>query len=128
LFQELTQLGVTSSYPKVDTNTMALEYYKVDALHSLCPGFQGILEPPKGSQKTPSKKIDLLIVPGVVFDQLGYRIGYGMGCYDRMLSTCPAKRIGLAYEFQRVQTLPHSKSDVPMDVIVTEKQTYRMHE
>ena len=68
--------------------------------------------------------IDVHIVPGVVFDEQGWRIGLGYGYYDRFLkSIAPsAAKIGLAYEFQVVKTLPHEPWDVCMDYIVTENR------
>jgi 5-formyltetrahydrofolate cyclo-ligase len=72
--------------------------------------------------------MDLLIVPLACFDKHCNRIGMGAGYYDNTLAQIDRRapiKIGLAYEIQRVEsTLPQSW-DIPMDLVVTEKQIYR---
>jgi len=69
------------------------------------------------------KDVDLILVPGIVFDKKGYRIGYGKGYYDRWLEgTDIEKRIGLAYEVQIVSELPKGKYDLPVGKLITEKE------
>ncbi|MDO4481749.1 MAG: 5-formyltetrahydrofolate cyclo-ligase [Bacillota bacterium] len=66
--------------------------------------------------------IHTVIVPGVVFDRSGNRIGFGKGCYDRFLPRLPhAVKIGLCYDFQIVPSVPVSDTDIPMDFLLTEK-------
>lgn len=81
----------------------------------------GILEP-SGVNGIDKDKIDLVIVPGVVFDKEGYRIGYGKGCYDIFLEGMKSKKIGLAFDAQVVDALPTEKHDVRMDKTITEKR------
>jgi len=69
------------------------------------------------------KDVDLIFVPGIVFDSYGYRIGYGKGYYDRWLTgTDISKRIGLAYEVQLTDKIPSGKYDLPVGKILTEKR------
>ena len=74
--------------------------------------------------------LDLALFPLVAFDESGNRLGMGAGYYDRTFeavryrSAWPGpKRIGVAYEIQRVDTLPAATWDVPLDAIVTERAT-----
>ena len=53
----------------------------------------------------------------------GYRLGFGMGYYDRFLTQTRAFRLALSFELQLVSALEPEAHDVPMDAIVTEKQT-----
>ena len=63
----------------------------------------------------------VFLVPGVAFDARGVRLGRGVGWYDRALGRHPRGiRIGLAYEFQVVPSLPEAPWDVRMHAIVTE--------
>ena len=69
------------------------------------------------------KKIDCVIVPGVAFDVHGKRLGMGGGYYDRFLKlTENAKKISLAFDFQLVENVPTESHDMPVDIIITEKQ------
>ncbi|NLB89070.1 MAG: 5-formyltetrahydrofolate cyclo-ligase [Syntrophomonadaceae bacterium] len=72
------------------------------------------------------KKIDVVIVPGLVFDYKGYRLGYGKGYYDRFLKELQELRndvflCGVCYDFQIIDTIHPHERDVPVHWIVTEK-------
>jgi 5-formyltetrahydrofolate cyclo-ligase len=68
------------------------------------------------------RQIDLVLVPGLAFDRNGYRMGYGGGVYDRLLSRTPqARHIGLFFSQQFVHALPKESFDQKMDIVLTEK-------
>ena len=71
-----------------------------------------------------SSEIDLVIVPGVVFDVNMARYGRGLGYYDRFLSKLSGvKVIALAYDFQvSKKKLKLDDWDIKMDYIITEKR------
>ncbi len=82
----------------------------------------GIAEPnPELCQEADLSAIDLVIVPGTVFDQYENRIGYGKGCYDQFLVRLNpnAFKLGLAYDFQVLQCIPVYPTDIKMDKILT---------
>jgi len=82
----------------------------------------GISEPdPNRCKEADPNSIDLIIIPGSVFDQYENRIGYGQGCYDRFLSaqTHKAFKLALAYDFQVLPCIPAGPTDVKMDKILT---------
>lgn len=69
----------------------------------------------------------LTLVPGVAFDRKGYRIGYGKGYYDRFFHTFPVKhKIALAFDLQIIESVPSQEYDVPVDMILTEKELIRI--
>ena len=107
--------------PKVKNfDLLPIRIYSLDDLYV---GYAGIREP-KG--KVYDGKIDVVIVPGVAYDKYGYRLGYGKGYYDRFLPKVdPVIKIGLAFDFQILDKLPHDPHDVKMDYIVTPTKIYK---
>jgi 5-formyltetrahydrofolate cyclo-ligase len=98
-----------------------LEFRRVSDLDELEPGNFGIPEPSRDSAKVEIMDIDLVIIPGVAFDRFGRRLGYGGGYYDRVLFKIDNKRrIGLAYNFQVLDSIPVEASDEEVGLIVTE--------
>lgn len=79
---------------------------------------------PREIIKFPVEKIDLVIVPGVVFDNNLNRIGYGKGYYDRILSSVrpDVKKVAIAHDFQVLDSIPKGEHDIKMDMIITEKR------
>lgn len=78
----------------------------------------GIWEPdPQRATAIDPKSIDLVIVPGLAFDKAGNRLGYGKGCYDRFLPLLRPEvpKLALAYDFQFVDNIPCSTTDVKVD-------------
>jgi 5-formyltetrahydrofolate cyclo-ligase len=61
------------------------------------------------------------------FDELGFRLGYGSGYFDRTLAAImpPPLAIGAAFEILRVDSMHPQPHDIPMDFIVTEAGIYR---
>lgn len=94
----------------------------------LLPSSFGVPEPdPESWHLADPLTIDLVLIPGSVFDKEGGRIGYGKGCYDRFLPKLrpSVPKIALAYDFQLVPLVPTDDRDVPMDkiiIITTKKQ------
>jgi len=70
------------------------------------------------------KKNVLCIVPAVVFDRNGYRIGYGGGYYDRFFGQFRPASIGVAYHDFIVKNVPHGRYDISVDVVVSERGIY----
>jgi 5-formyltetrahydrofolate cyclo-ligase len=66
--------------------------------------------------------LDLILVPGVAFDRAGRRIGRGKGFYDRLLPQYRARRAGIGFDFQCLESLPAEAHDVRMDWLVTETE------
>ena len=94
----------------------------------LAPGYCSIPEPIvkiREKQMLSPDIIDIIFLPGSVFDERGGRMGYGGGYYDRFVSTkAPqALRVGLAYDLQLVKRAPLQAHDELLDFIVTETRT-----
>lgn len=94
------------------------------------PDAQGLPAPlPSSPEVTP----DAVFVPLVAFDGKGHRLGTGAGYYDRTLPGLRAQNekllaIGLAFAVQQERELPHEDTDVPLDVIITERGVHWFRE
>lgn len=97
---------------------------KITKLEDCFEKVYGIRQPEFNENDIVSKEdIDLIFVPGIVFDLNGYRIGYGKGYYDRWLEgTDILKRVGLAFEVQLTNKIPNGQYDLPVSKILTEKR------
>ena len=110
--------------PKVNMKSMNLILSKLENWDDLIPGAYNILEPKfKKIKEICLDSIDLIIVPGVGFDEKGHRIGHGKGFYDKLLKNSKkTTHIGLCFECQIINNVPTENHDIPVDKIVTEKR------
>ncbi len=120
LFDELISSGKELFLPKVVGER--IQACRVENPSWLSGGRFGIPEPEPCVPSQP-KDIDMVAVPGVAFDREGYRLGFGKGYYDRFLSQTEALKVGVLYSFQLVDFVPREPWDVPMDILITERET-----
>lgn len=112
---------MTVYFPRVrQAPPVGLEFVAVAKPQDMQPGPFGVLEPPADLPAVPLAQIPLLLVPGVVFDRQGHRIGWGQGYYDRILRGYSGVRVGFAYEFQVLEEIPYEPWDEAVDFLVTE--------
>ena len=104
------------------THRHSMEVRPYDGEDMMRRGRLGVPEPQTSTYRG---HIDLILVPGVVFDQHRHRIGRGGGYYDRFLrKQLTAKKVGVCYTFQlKKHTIPHSWRDQKLDRIITPQQT-----
>ncbi|MCX6792347.1 MAG: 5-formyltetrahydrofolate cyclo-ligase [Candidatus Gottesmanbacteria bacterium] len=111
--------GKTIVFPRVENGQLVL--HRIISVTDFTRGVYQILEPKKSTPIVDAASVDLFIVPGIVFDREGNRLGHGKGYYDRLLKGIDAPKIGLAYAMQMVAQVAHTSYDVPMTMVVTEK-------
>ncbi|MFH2020329.1 MAG: 5-formyltetrahydrofolate cyclo-ligase [archaeon] len=110
--------------PYVDNQEIVL--HELLDFSELEKGRLGILAPKKQFiRKFDSKNIDIIIMPGLMFDKKGHRIGFGESHYDKALSKTKAKKIAIAYDFQIVDYMPSVVHDIKADIIVTDTKTFK---
>lgn len=121
IIEELLRHQVKIVLPRVDKELHALRLYAVsDLTADVEPGVWGIREPIQSLEEIPPRELDYILIPGLAFDKERYRLGYGGGYYDRLLKNTNAVKIGVCYDFQRVEKVPTEVWDVPVDKIVTD--------
>jgi 5-formyltetrahydrofolate cyclo-ligase len=117
------QDGKTVVVPKVSWDQRRMLPVELTSLTSgLTTTGAGVREPVAGAP-IPLNLIDLVIVPGLGFTPKGYRIGRGMGFYDRFLAQAAyiGTACGLAFEEQVVSELPVQEHDVPLNMLATDR-------
>jgi len=95
------------------------------------PGEEGIPEPLLRAARTvPVREIDLVILPGLAFDDRGNRVGRGKAYYDIFLKEVPAgaARVALAFDQQVVKEIPPAVHDAQVGLVLTEKRAIRCDE
>lgn len=108
--------------PRVISKDEGMIIAQIKNFEELEPGAYGILEPRDNAFKVDETLIDVAYLPGLAFDKMGGRVGYGGGFYDRFLrkSRKDCKKIGLAYSFQVLEKVPMEKDDEYIDGIITD--------
>lgn len=120
LISDFLERKLALAVPKIMGKT-EMRAVSLDNLSDLEPDEMGILTP-KSSQAA-SDPFDIAITPGLGFTERGERLGYGRGYYDRWFSRNKVKtKIGIAFEIQIVDKLPLEKTDMPLDILVTEER------
>jgi len=119
------QANKSVAVPRVSWDQRRMLPVEISSLQTgLTTTGHGIRQPDDSTGKPiPLDMIDLVIVPGLGFTPTGYRIGRGMGFYDRFLAQPEFGGLscGLAFEEQLVPNLPILDHDVPLSMLVTEK-------
>jgi len=112
--------------PKTNKNDFSMKSYQINNLsENLENGAFGIMEPKEDCLEINKEQIDLVFVPGVAFDLAGNRLGHGLGYYDRFLEDFKGIKVGIAYDFQMVDSIKVKSHDVPMDYVITEKRVIK---
>jgi len=117
------QAGKTVVVPKVSWDQRRMLPVEISSLHDqMTSTGPGIREPVTG-HPMPVEFIDLVIVPGLGFTNNGFRIGRGMGFYDRFLaqSDFVGLSCGLAFEEQMLEQLPLLDHDIPLSMLATDR-------
>lgn len=115
------QQGKTMCVPKCIPQEKKLIFYRLDHFSQLEVVYSGLLEPkPEEATQIEKSHIDLLIVPGLLFDKKGFRVGFGGGYYDRFLTDFPNQTVSLMHSSQLVERVPSESFDIPVQQLITE--------
>ena len=124
---ELENIGLTCLLPRVIDEHSPLKYFFYSPNNSnLQKGYGGIMEPTGNEANYP----DIIITSCSAFNEMGYRVGYGGGFFDRTLSQLKQKKkiisILAAFENQKTTYQFQDSFDEKVDYICTENKTYRI--
>ena len=119
LIEGALRQGKTVALPRAVPGTRTMAWHAIGSLADTAPGFAGIPEPADDA----ATRIDaddadaraLALVPGLIFDLHGFRLGYGGGFYDTFLATFPGRSLGLIRERQLIDDLGKYGAREPFD-------------
>lgn len=122
IIEALWQQGKIVAVPKCHPKTREMTFYAIEGFYQLETVYMDLREPvPEMTELVEREAIDTMIVPGIVFDQKGFRIGYGGGYYDRYLTGYQGTLLALAFSEQLAEQVPIESHDVPVHRVLTEK-------
>jgi len=113
---------------KSDLTSNHMDHFIYEEINQLKNNKWGIPEPTKG-QKVNANQIDMVLVPLIVFDKNGHRIGYGKGYYDRFLEQCKKDciKVGLSLA-PPLDDIPYMETfDIPLDYCITPLSVYQFN-
>ncbi len=119
MIQKAKKLGKIIALPVCNARSCSITPCILEHNMLFRKGLYGIKEP-RLKKPVALDKLDLVVVPGVAFDKKGNRLGRGKGYYDRFLSLLPpdTPRIGLAYDFQILPSVPVTCTDQPVNRVI----------
>ncbi len=116
---------IAIGYPVSDFEKGTMTALQVDIDTAFHKTQHNVFEPERGIPMV-AEELELVIVPMVICDRLGYRVGYGKGFYDRFLADCNPGciKVGLSY-FEPVTAISDlHEFDIPLDICITPHNTY----
>lgn len=123
MIAEALALGKTIAAPQSDFEKQKMKAIQINSLGCLEEKKFGLLEP-RGGSEIPGEEFDLVILPGIAFDEQCKRLGYGKGFFDKFLrgTRKNAAKIGLAFECNIEKSIPSMSHDAKMNKIITEQR------
>ena len=116
ILEQAIRDGKRVAVPKVYGDEIRFIY--MDDLSLVETGYAGIPEP-VADEPVADDPTALVLMPGLVFDPQGHRIGYGGGFYDKFLENEPNHpTVALCYEFQMLPHLETEEHDIPVDCVI----------
>ncbi|MCA0986040.1 5-formyltetrahydrofolate cyclo-ligase [Guptibacillus algicola] len=123
IIEHAWSVGKKVAVPKCHPEDKTMTFRYLTSWNELETVYFGLQEPkPEVTEECSPEEIQLLIVPGLLFDERGYRIGFGGGYYDRFLQHYHNSTVSLAYDIQLVKELPVEPFDLPVGALITDKK------
>lgn len=118
--------GKKVAFPRCIPESFEMTFHYVKSEDELERASYGIREPsasaPLFDKKSVIRRTDCVcLIPAVLYDRKGYRIGYGKGYYDRFFSDFDAVKVGVVYNDFIKDTIPHGRYDLSVDMTVSER-------
>ncbi len=117
--------GKRVAVPRCIPETRQMTFHYITSFEDLFPGTFSVLEPSEDAPLADNYDKSLMLVPALIIDKYGYRLGYGKGYYDRYISKYNGLTAGLCYISNIKNKIFHGRFDKKLDYIITEKYIKR---
>jgi len=117
--------GLRITYPVANFETGNMDALLIHEDTVYHTNSYGVTEPKEGII-VPANEIDIVLVPLLVCDKEGYRVGYGKGFYDKYLTNCHDEAIFIGFNyFEPVDKIEDANDfDVPLNYCITPQKIY----
>ena len=122
ILETALQMGKRVFVPRcIPGKERLMDAVEIHSMEELSIQYFGLLEPKPEIPASEERNFDLSLIPCVMADRRGGRLGHGAGYYDRFLAKSQGKRLCLCFSWYLTEKIPMEERDIPMDALLTEE-------
>ena len=122
ILETALQMGKRVFVPRcIPGKERLMDAVEIHSMEELSIQYFGLLEPKPEIPASEERNFDLSLIPCVMADRRGGRLGHGAGYYDRFLAKSQGKKLCLCFSWYLTDKIPMEEMDIPMDALLTEE-------
>ena len=122
ILETALQMGKRVFVPRcIPGKERLMDAVEIHSMEELSIQYFGLLEPKPEIPASEERNFDLSLIPCVMADRRGGRLGHGAGYYDRFLAKSQGKKLCLCFSWYLTEKIPMEERDIPMDALLTEE-------
>lgn len=122
ILETALQMGKRVFVPRcIPGKERLMDAVEIHSMEELSIQYFGLLEPKQEIPASEERNFDLSLIPCVMADKRGGRLGHGAGYYDRFLAKAQGKKLCLCFSWYLTDKIPMEEMDIPMDALLTEE-------
>ena len=122
ILETALQMGKRVFVPRcIPGKERLMDAVEIHSMEELSSQYFGLLEPKPEIPASEERNFDLSLIPCVMADRRGGRLGHGAGYYDRFLAKSQGKKLCLCFSWYLTEKIPMEERDIPMDALLTEE-------
>ena len=122
ILETALQMGKRVFVPRcIPGKERLMDAVEIHSMDELSIQYFGLLEPKPEIPASEERNFDLSLIPCVMADKRGGRLGHGAGYYDRFLAKAQGKKLCLCFSWYLTEKIPMEEMDIPMDALLTEE-------
>ncbi len=122
ILETALQMGKRVFVPRcIPGKERLMDAVEIHSMEELSIQYFGLLEPKQEIPASEERNFDLSLIPCVMADKRGGRLGHGAGYYDRFLAKAQGKKLCLCFSWYITDKIPMEEMDIPMDALLTEE-------